>query len=221
MNTIRTVIWDCDQVMWFYKVDEVEILAKILQIPYSKELEEEYFDLISEFMKYFSKRRVTRDEYYKIIEREMPLLYFYNISPKQFSTIWDENRSKLSVVNKDVFGIMKYLNEKGIKNVVKTDWWKNTQIKTMKDHGVFDYVEEVYGCDNGYLKTHPLAAAEFIKPGSEEEYLMIGDSLKCDISFANRAGIASVWFNPKRYENMTIFTPDFEISSLKEISRIL
>ena len=44
--------------------------------------------------------------------------------------------------------------------------------------------------------------------------LMVGDSLTSDILGANRFGIDSCWFNPKRKKNDTQIIPKYELNSL-------
>lgn len=75
----------------------------------------------------------------------------------------------------------------------------------------------------------------FEKPGKEffdrcfarmpefriEEALLVGDSLTADIRGGENTGVKTVWFNPKGLENHTNIKPDYEISRLSEIRKIL
>ena len=80
-------------------------------------------------------------------------------------------------------------------------------------HGVF-ISEEL-----GAIKPLPAFFERMIKyvGASFENCLMIGDSLSSDVAGANSVGIKSCWLNVKGEENKTAFTPDFEITSLKEL----
>ncbi|MFR2450666.1 MAG: hypothetical protein ACLS9A_04625 [Clostridia bacterium] len=51
---------------------------------------------------------------------------------------------------------MKYLQTKGIKNIIKTDWWREAQEIVLKHYGVLDYIEELHCCDDAYLKTNQI-----------------------------------------------------------------
>ena len=53
--------------------------------------------------------------------------------------------------------------------------------------------------------------------GYEKEYVIIGDSLKNDIAFANHAGIRSIWFNPKCKKNKSQYKPTMQVTSLYEV----
>lgn len=85
-----------------------------------------------------------------------------------------------------------------------------------------NYIEELHCCDNSYLKCNPLSAEGIVKPGSEEQYVIIGDSLTSDVAFANNTGIKSIWFNRDgKYTNQTSYNPTFEVESLLDIMEIL
>ena len=221
MEKVRIVIWDCDNVMWFHKPEETKILAKALKIEEVEELNAEFFSMINMFNTYFADKKVTLKEYYKIIEEEMPILYFYDITPAYFRHIWGNMKFEISELNKDILVIMQYLNGKTIKNIIKTDWWKDIQIGLLKEYGILEFIEKLHCCDNSFLKCNPLSAQEIIKPGREEEYVIIGDSLTSDIAFAKHAGIKSIWLNREGKKNNTPYEPTIEITSLLEVMKII
>lgn len=221
LENIQTVIWDCDNVMWFHKKRENLIISEMLKIKETEEFSEQFYKIINVFNTYFAKKKVTIDEMYKIVEKEMPILFFYNISPKQFMDVWADCKFKINEFNEDSLKVIEYLSNKGFKNIIKTDWWTTVQIDMLKEFGILDYVEKIYGCENSYLKSNPLSAKELIVPGREDEILIIGDSLSSDICFANHAGIKSIWFNRELKENETEYKPTYEITSLLEVMNIL
>lgn len=225
MKNVQTVIWDCDGVMWFYKKpeEEVAIISEVLKVPYSKEFEDEYMNLLSTFDNYFAKHRTTTSQYYRLIEETMPILSFFNVSIEQFVKIWNEIQVEISILNKDIQVVLEYLKNKGIKSIVKTDWWRDAQITKMKGYGLIDYIEEIHACDNGYLKTNPISTAdEIIRNGNKGEYVIVGDRLDCDINYAQRSGIKSIWFNKDGKDSTgQPYHPTAEISSLLEIMQIL
>lgn len=222
MKNIRTVIWDCDSVMWFHRPDESHIIADALNIKDIKQLEIEFYSMLSYINSYFIDKKVTLKETYKIIERKMPILYFHQISPKRFMKVWNSISLKINEFNTDTPVVMKYLQENGIKQIIKSDWWRETQEIMLKEFGLIHYIEELHCCDCQYIKSNPLSAKGIIKPGKEKHYIIIGDSLKSDIAFANHAGIKSIWFNHKgEKENDTEYQPTFEVHSLLEIKKII
>lgn len=223
MEKVRTVIWDCDNLMWIHKKEEPYILAGTLGIrsQHIDEFSEEFYNMFKKFMEYFSNRLVTKKETLKIIEKEMPILGLYNISAVYFISKHNEQSLKVNVFNSDTLKVLEYLKNKNIKSIVKTDWWRITQEELLYEFGVLDYIEELHCCDDAYLKANPQSAKEIIKPGREEEYLIIGDSLTSDIAFAQHAGIKSIWVNRLGEENHTQFQPTYEIASLLDAIQII
>lgn len=56
---------------------------------------------------------------------------------------------------------------------------------------------------------------------AKRQFLHVGDSFQNDIIGAKRAGVRSVWLNRQRQDNETGQQPDFEISSLRELTKVL
>ena len=54
-----------------------------------------------------------------------------------------------------------------------------------------------------------------------QQTIMIGDSLRSDIQGALNAGLTNIWYNPVQLTNSTEIIPDFEVSSFKEMEKII
>lgn len=222
MKDVRTVIWDCDGVMWFHRKEEPQIISETLGIPYSQEFYDEFWDMIRGFNTYFADKKVTKGQFYGVIEENMPILYLHGISPEKFMQIWNGLKLEINDFNKDVLVVMKYLQEKKIKNIIKTDFWQDMQIGMLKEFGILEYIERLYCCDNRYLKCNPLSAKEIIKPGTESQFVILGDSPSSDLAFSKHAGIKSIWFNKDgEKKNETSYKPNFEVFSLLRVMDIL
>ena len=89
MEKVRTVIWDCDNVMWFHKKEEPQVTAKALGITETEEFSAEFYKMFESFMEYFKNKRVNMKKTLKLIEREMPILGIYGIQPEQFMIVHD------------------------------------------------------------------------------------------------------------------------------------
>lgn len=221
MEKVRTVIWDCDNLMWFHKKEEPKIIAEALKIREVEEFTIEFYNFFTKFMSYFKNRKVTMKETLRLIEQELPILSIYGILPEQYMTIHDELKFEINDFNYDTLLLMKHLEDKNIKSIVKSDWWRFVQEGILKHYGVMDYIEELHCCDNAYLKSNPLSANGIVKPGREEQYLIIGDSLTSDIAFANCTGIKSIWLNREKIENNTKYHPTYEVESLLDAIEII
>lgn len=223
MENVGIVIWDCDYVIWFHiRGYEAELVAKDLKIMEIEEFISQFYEFFMNFNSHFKNRRVTIDETYKFIEQKMPILYFYNYTPAQFMKSLDRVKFLGNELNKDALKLMKYLSKKGIKNIVKSDWWRYVQEDMLRTYGLMDYIEELHCCENAYLKSNPLSKEGIIEPGKEEQYVIIGDSLTSDIAFAQHAGIKSIWFNKDGEKvNNTPFKPTYEVPSLLDVMKII
>ena len=213
------IYWDLDGTLWQHKEHEVKLICKTLSIPYSIKLEEEFFYMIGEFNRHFERIRVTQSEICQIIERTMLELYTVGISGRQFLDAWSE--TECNVLNKDAKEVLQKFHELGKQNNVITDWLWNKQITQLRDFGILSYFEKVYSCEGYFLKKNPKSISRVIKPKEREDSIIIGDSLQCDIAFANNAGISSIWYNPRRTKNLTSFEPTFEVTSLMEVLDII
>ena len=222
MKDVRTVIWDCDSLMWFHRKDEPEVVAKAMGIKEIVEFTYEYYDFFNSFLLYFKNKKVTECEMYKLVQQKIPILYFYQFTPQQFLKVLERVKFLTNDFNQDSLTLIKYLYSKGLKNIVKSDWWRNVQEDMLKAYGIMDYIEELHCCDSSYLKCNPLSAQGIIKKGREEQYVILGDSLSNDIAFAQHTGIKSIWFNHKGEKvNDTLYKPTFEVSSLLEVMEMI
>lgn len=222
MKEIRTLIWDCDGLMWFHKPEEAKIISNAMGIIDEDEFKEEFFTMICSFSTEFAQKRVTLNEMYKFVEKKMPILFFYKYTGNDFMKMWSKLKFEINEFNDQVIYVLKYLQNKGIKNIIKSDWWRDVQLPMLYQYGILQYIEEVHFCDFSYLKCNPLSAKEIIASGKEDSYIFIGDSLTSDICFANNAGIKSIWFNRDgRQINETQYTPTYEINSLVKVMDII
>lgn len=55
----------------------------------------------------------------------------------------------------------------------------------------------------------------------QADLVVIGDSLTADIQGANRANLASIWYNPDHLTNATAIRPTYEIDDLRQIPAML
>ena len=127
MEKVRTVIWDCDNVMWFHKKEEPQVTAKALGITETEEFSAEFYKMFESFMEYFKNKRVNMKKTLKLIEREMPILGIYGIQPEQFMIVHDGLKIQVNDFNYETLTVMKYLESKNIKSIVNSDWWREVQ----------------------------------------------------------------------------------------------
>ena len=60
-----------------------------------------------------------------------------------------------------------------------------------------------------------------IEKVSDDEILIVGDSLTSDMKGGKNAGIRCCWYNPQKKENTKGLRIDYEIQNLQEVRTIL
>lgn len=100
-----------------------------------------------------------------------------------------------------------------------------TQIKRLKQSGLFDFFEAIFDSQSiGFQK--PSTAffdhvMRHIKDFKKEEALMIGDSLNTDIKGGNLSGIDTCWINRKGLEGSSEIRSTYTITSLLQLFDIV
>lgn len=210
----RVLVWDLDGTLWQHKKDQVEILAKDLNIPYTEEFKNQFFCTIQMFHSLLLEKRITKDLVSSMISDNMPILQKYGISGSQFLDIW--NKSDCNYLTEDARNILDITSGIGYKNIVLTDWWFERQFKQLLIFEMLDYIEEIYAIDGQYQKACTKSFSRlYIKNPSD--YIMIGDSLQSDIAYANNVGIDSIWYNKNEIKNVSSIIPTYEVRNLMSI----
>ena len=101
----------------------------------------------------------------------------------------------------------------------------NVQTRRLRDSGIEKYFDGIFVSERiGYNKPDKRFfdyAFLNIPDFKHEETVMIGDLLTSDIKGGINAGIRTVYFNPKSHKNDTDITPDYEITDLGELPKLL
>lgn len=219
-NNVGTIIWDFDGTVWFHREDEIEKLARKIGITEVKELTTQFYCMINAYNKTFVNDIVTYSKVAKIIEQNMPILQEYGISGIEFLKLWQRYQDIMNCLNEEAKKLIIYFSEKGIEQIGLSDWFYDFQTNNLKRYDLLQYFKKIHACDNSFLKANPKRCSEVVKKGKEEKYLIIGDSIASDITFAENAGIKSVWLNPKKQTSKDK-EPTIEVVSLLEIFKYM
>ncbi len=156
------------------------------------------------------------------------LIYFDNCVSLEkaiaLNTLFMNSLTEVVVAIEGTYDILKYLKEKYY-IIVATNGPKIATKDKLAKIGCLDLVNEVLSADMfGYMKPRKEffdAIQNLLKNYNNEEYLIIGDSLKSDVGFATNCNFDSCWFN-KNNENLTEpYKPTMVIKDLKEIKKLL
>jgi putative hydrolase of the HAD superfamily len=113
-----------------------------------------------------------------------------------------ERGYKLGAVTNRSFGGLRFLDE-------------------VRDLGLLDFFEAMsISCDMGYMKPHPKIFEHAIEQLDikAEDAVMIGDSLRADVSGSQALGMTAIWRrHPKTRDQVDGVKPDFVVDELREI----
>ena len=172
---VKRFIWDLD--------------GTILDGSFSKE-EELFRTNLSEedFLKFNKQRWDLIDAY----EREYPrynkklLSYFLSINSWVMISLdlidkWIDYMINVNeVIHPGAVEVLDYLNNKGIENVVYTNWFTKTQIWRLKKVGLDSYFKKVIGAEH-FMKPSKVGFLATCYPYKASECVMVGDKVEKNI----------------------------------------
>lgn len=226
MKKIRNVIWDLDNTIWFYPIDHSEIICRELGIENVKEFCNQWLLMFQNMLNYFKEKIVTYSKVEKYVEEQMPILSENGITACQLLEVNEQVRLNCIIPNFEAIEFLKYISKKNVRSIAITDWFTDKQKELLESLKLLEYFDEVYGCDNNYFKNSEAGVfriSNILGIREEDEFVLIGDSLICDIYLANQLGIKGIWYNPEHKEKNNSVMSYTEISSfsLIELRKIL
>lgn len=156
------------------------------------------------------------------------LTYFSNqISPEkaiELNHIFTESLTESVTAIKGAYGTLKYLKEKYY-IIVATNGPKIATKDKLSKIGCLNLVNKILSADMfGYMKPKKEffeAIQNLLDNYNNEEYLIIGDSLKSDVGFAMNCGFDSCWLNQKNQKLTEQYKPTMIIRRLEELTKLL
>lgn len=121
--------------------------------------------------------------------------------------------------------LLDYLKSKNYRLYIASNGVAATQDSRLDSAGIRPYFENIFISET--TGSHKPEKAYFdycfshIPDFDPKEALLIGDSLTSDIQGGKTAGIATCWFNPKGKTAPKYLRPDYEVSTLKELEKLL
>ena len=93
------------------------------------------------------------------------------------------------------------------------------------ESGISDHFREIFISEEVGHHKPSLAFFDYvfdhIEAANQKEFTIVGDSLATDILGGNRAGIKTIWYNPKQLEVSGEAQPDVQIQDLLEIPALV
>lgn len=142
----------------------------------------------------------------------------------ELNNLFMKSLTEVVIAIDGAYDILKYLKAKYY-IIVATNGPKIATKDKLTKINCLNFVNEVLSADMfGYMKPRKEffdAIQNLLNNYNNEEYLIIGDSLKSDIGFAMSCGFDSCWFNKNNDELDEQYEPTISIRKLKELKKIL
>lgn len=168
------------------------------------------------------------EEFLNWLRAQRVLIYFNNQlnldKAIELNNIFMNSLTEVVIAIDGAYDILKYLTEKYY-IIVATNGPRIATEDKLSKINCLSFVNEVLSADMfGYMKPRKEffeAIQNLLKNYNNEEYLIIGDSLKSDVGFAMNCKFDSCWFD-KNNEGLTDqYEPTMIIRKLKELKKIL
>ncbi|WP_077304984.1 YjjG family noncanonical pyrimidine nucleotidase [Terribacillus halophilus] len=227
MKNYQALFFDVDNTILDFTKTEQEALPLLFQqhgLPIDEEAMTVYRTINKRLWSSFEKGEIDRDTVVQSRFREFSALYGRENNGAELDAAY---RELLGQGTHMIVGAAEVLEElsKHYPLYIVTNGVSETQYRRLKATGLLPYFQSVFVSeDTGFQK--PMAeffdyVFERVPDVSPSHSLIIGDSLAADIQGGHKAGMDTCWFNPGKLQNHLPVVPDYEITVLEELKRLL
>ncbi|CAM4277997.1 YjjG family noncanonical pyrimidine nucleotidase [Erysipelothrix aquatica] len=223
----KTILLDIDNTLLDFTASQDIAFGKLLNdlgIPYSDALKEKYLTINHQLWHdheagHIPKETIMEQRFARSFED-----YEVNMSGYEMDDKFRQHVENHPILMPNAKELLAKITDKYTLAIV-TNGISRTQHKRLHNVGIHDIFEAiVISSDVGATKPSPVFFDYTFKQlphADKTTTLIIGDSLSADIQGGNRAGITTVWYNPKQIENTSNIIPDYEITDLMELLSIV
>lgn len=224
----KTLLFDIDDTLLDFNANENQALARLfasLGIKLTSESQASY--------KQFNQSLWKRLELGELSYEDLIANRFISFFKQYFDlTVGPELNQRylgyLAEGHQEVFGAKRLLRDlqlAGHELYVVTNGVKVVQEKRLTDAQLKPFFKGIYISEEvGYQKPNKKFFQNVFADIGDVDLnttAIIGDSLSSDIKGGINSGISSIWFNPQKQQLPDKFQPDYQVSSLAEIKKIV
>lgn len=142
--------------------------------------------------------------------------------PNTFMDVWIKYLSKCipEKIDDSIIKTLEYLSTK-YELVILTNWLEESQINRLRNSGLYKFFKEVYCTENFPMKPNKESFIKAKGKNTQEECIMIGDSLNVDIKGAINAGLAAIYLNKKDVLTEEKFLKEHNVRVISKISDLI
>lgn len=224
----KAILFDLDDTLFDFKLSEKEALKSTLlkfHIDADDKILLKYSQINDFHWKLLEKGVLTREQ---VLTKRFDVFLEYIGRP-------DIDSNQVWKIYEDILGSSFHLidgAEKILSNLygkydlyIVSNGTVSVQDRRISASGISKYFKDIFISQKiGFNKPDPRffeACFNRINGLSKSNAIIIGDSLSSDILGGKNFGISTVWFNRTKASNGASIIPDFEISSLFEIPKIV
>ena len=228
-TAFKTILFDVDDTLLDFKENEDQALTKTfskLNHCFSPEDRRQYKMYNQHLWQQYENGVITRSYLLQIRFKNFFKKEFNEeISNKQVTKIFLNFLAQGHQKIQGATQLLADLRAAGCCLFVASNGLPAVQRQRLQDANLLSYFQALFVSDKiGYQKP----AKEFFETAFQQipafdrkSTMIVGDSLSSDIQGGLNAGIQTVWFNPEHKKNPTVITPDYEISELIELEKVV
>ena len=224
---IKAVFFDIDNTLLDFRKNAAITIKKCLEIfghEYTNEIFDTFYAVNDLFWKKIEKGTLTKEKLHRIRWKTIFNKLGINIDGIEFEKYFVAGLADAAEPVDDALHVLSYLSSEYNVYAASNASYEQ-QRKRLKLAGMDGYIKEIFVSEKiGFQKPDKRffeGCFSYIEGIIPEEAIIIGDSLTADIIGGINAGMKTCWFNPFGVELTSDVSPDYIISSLKEIMNIL
>lgn len=226
--TYKFLLFDLDHTLLDFDTAEDLALTSLLKeegVASIQDYKDYYIPMNQSMWKDLEQKKITKQE---LVNTRFSRLFAHFEQKKDGIYLASRYQHYLSQQGQTFEGVQEFLDtliDRGYEIYGATNGITFIQRGRLAQSGIAPYFNQVFISEQLHTqKPDPLFYEKIAKeiPGfCKSKALMIGDSLTADVIGGHNAGIATIWYNPKKQENKTQIKPTFEVTSYQEILEIL
>lgn len=226
---IKAILWDLDGTLMDFKISEKTSLKRTFVHFGLPECDDETVEVYSKinqgYWEKLERGEVTKEQVLRCRFEDFLALQNIDISATEFCKEYEDGLADVVVYIDDSFNLLERLKYDGYTQFAVTNGAMSVQRRKLKNSNFDKIFDNVFISDEvGFEKPSKSffkAVLDSLPNVSNDEIMIIGDSLTSDIKGGNNAGIKTCWYNPKHNIAPNEYKIDFEIDNLNQIFDLL